>query len=103
MSEFLNFLIVTPAALLFFVGILGLCVGSFLNVIIHRTPKIMEQQWQTECQMLLHPEQPVIDVEKLTLSYPASHCPQCQIRIRWYQNIPLLSWFMLRGQCAHCR
>jgi leader peptidase (prepilin peptidase)/N-methyltransferase len=58
---------------------------------------MMEQDWHTECQMLLHPDQAIIDQDKLTLSSPPSTCPKCHSRIRWYQNIPLLSWLFLKG------
>ena len=103
MQEFIAYFMNTPIALYIAVGLFSLCIGSFLNVVIYRTPKMMEQEWQQECQMLLHPEQPIIDVEKLTLSQPASTCPKCQSSIRWYQNIPVFSWLALRGQCANCQ
>jgi leader peptidase (prepilin peptidase)/N-methyltransferase len=64
---------------------------------------MMEQEWHQECQMLLHPEQPFIDESKLTLSKPASTCPQCKTPIRWYQNIPVISWLLLRGKCGSCQ
>lgn len=85
------------------VGLISLCIGSFLNVVIYRTPKMMERMWQTECHMLLHPLEPVIEHEKLTLSQPASSCPRCKSSIRWYQNIPVFSWIFLKGQCASCQ
>lgn len=53
--------------------------------------------------MLLHPDQPLIDQSKLTLSQPASTCPQCKSPIRWYQNIPIISWIILRGKCGSCQ
>jgi leader peptidase (prepilin peptidase)/N-methyltransferase len=64
---------------------------------------MMEQGWHHECQILLHPEQPIIDETKLTLSKPASTCPKCQSTIRWYQNIPVISWLALRGKCGSCQ
>ena len=64
---------------------------------------MMEQEWHQECQMLLHPEQPLIDQSKLTLSQPASTCPQCKSPIHWYQNIPIISWIILRGKCGSCQ
>mgnify|MGYP002662321486 FL=1 len=103
MQEFLNYLINTPTALYLIVGLLSLCIGSFLNVVIYRTPKMMEQEWRTDCQMFLHPEQPVIDETKLSLSKPASACPKCHQPIRWYQNIPVISWLVLRGKCSNCQ
>ena len=83
-------------------AILGLCIGSFLNVVIYRTPKMMMQEWRSECQMLLHPEQPVIDETKLSLSKPRSTCGHCGNPLRWYHNIPLLSWLLLKGKCGFC-
>ena len=103
MSDLLFFIAEHPTLLYVFVGLFSLCIGSFLNVVIYRTPKIMEQQWQQECQMLLHPEQPIIESAKLTLSTPASTCPKCQSEIRWYQNIPVLSWLCLSGRCHVCK
>lgn len=103
MQELINYFITTPTALYIAVGLLGLCIGSFLNVVIYRTPKIMEQEWRQDCQMLLHPEQALIDQSKLTLSKPASTCPKCHSAIRWYQNIPVVSWLILRGRCASCQ
>ena len=103
MQELINYFITTPTALYIAVGLLGLCIGSFLNVVIYRTPKMMEQEWRQDCQMLLHPEQALIDQSKLTLSKPASTCPKCHSAIRWYQNIPVVSWLILRGRCASCQ
>ncbi|MDD2941322.1 MAG: A24 family peptidase [Acinetobacter harbinensis] len=103
MQELINYFIATPTALYIAVGLLGLCIGSFLNVVIYRTPKMMEQEWRQDCQMLLHPEQALIDQSKLTLSKPASTCPKCHSAIRWYQNIPVASWLILRGRCASCQ
>ncbi|MEB3754314.1 A24 family peptidase [Acinetobacter sp. MD2(2019)] len=103
MSDFILFLHTTPIALYTLIALLGLCVGSFLNVVIYRTPKMMQQEWQQECQLLLHPEQALIDQDKLSLSHPASACPNCQHPIRWYQNIPIVSWLLLKGQCAACK
>ena len=103
LSELLEYLSQNPTALYFAVGVLSLCVGSFLNVVIYRTPKMMEQEWHTECQLLLHPEQAIIDEEKLSLSKPASTCPKCKTAIKWYQNIPVISWLALRGKCGSCQ
>jgi len=103
MQSFLSYFIENPTALYLAVGLFSLCIGSFLNVVIFRTPRMMEQEWQQECQMLLHPEQPIIDQAKLSLSQPASTCPKCNSSIRWYQNIPVLSWLALRGKCGTCQ
>lgn len=105
MQDFLQLLSSTPWLLITVIAILGVCIGSFLNVVIYRMPKMMEQEWRYECAMLLNdglgsntPSEP----PALTLSQPASACPHCQHKIRWYENIPLLSWLILRGSCSSC-
>ena len=103
MQDLLFIFMNNPTALYVAVGLFSLCIGSFLNVVIYRTPKMMQQEWHSECQMLLHPEQPIIDESKITLSQPASTCPKCQQPIRWYQNIPLVSWLLLGGKCGTCQ
>jgi len=79
---------------------LGLIVGSFLNVVILRLPKMMEQGWQRECCEVL--EQPTPVQEPISLSHPGSHCPGCGAAIKPWQNIPVVSWLVLRGRCARC-
>jgi leader peptidase (prepilin peptidase)/N-methyltransferase len=91
--------ILTPWGL----AVLGLCVGSFLNVVIHRLPKMLEQQWKLDAAYTLGHEAKEPDAaERLTLSKPASRCPACGHQIRWYENIPVLSWLALRGKCSAC-
>lgn len=79
---------------------LGLIVGSFLNVVILRLPKMMEQDWQRECCEVL--DQPASVQEPISLSHPGSHCPGCGAAIKPWQNIPVISWLVLRGRCAQC-
>lgn len=81
-------------------GLVGLAVGSFLNVVIHRLPRMMEQAWKEESAELLGVQAPTEPA--LTLSAPASRCPQCGHGIRWFENIPLVSWLMLRARCSAC-
>ena len=81
-------------------ALLGLCVGSFLNVVIHRLPKMMERQWRAECAELSSQEAPA--TERYNLVVPRSACPACNRPITALENIPLLSWLMLRGRCAGC-
>ena len=81
-------------------GLLGLLVGSFLNVLIYRLPKMMEQQWAAECAELSGQALPV--QEKLSLSTPRSRCSRCGHAIAWYENIPVLSYVFLRGKCSAC-
>lgn len=103
MQEIFKFLSENLTALYIVVGVFSLCIGSFLNVVIYRTPKIMQQEWRSDCQLFLHPDQPIIDESKISLSKPNSTCPKCQKRITWYQNIPLLSWLLLKGRCGSCQ
>ncbi len=81
-------------------GLIGLLVGSFLNVVIYRLPLMLERRWARECAELQgHDPAPE---EVLNLAQPRSCCPSCGSLIRWYQNIPLLSYALLRGRCASC-
>ena len=83
------------------VAVVGLCVGSFLNVVVHRLPKMMEAQWRAECAEFEGREPP--PHERLDLMHPPSRCPSCGTGIRAIQNIPVLSWLALRGKCAACK
>ncbi|MGX1924065.1 prepilin peptidase [Vibrio sp. NH-7] len=82
--------------------IFGLIIGSFLNVVIHRLPKIMEREWRQECAESF-PEYN-IEAPKGTynLSVPRSTCPKCHTPIRIIDNIPVVSWLLLRGKCRQC-
>ena len=81
-------------------GVFGLVVGSFLNVVIHRIPKMMEAQWERECAAFRGEEVP--ESEPYSLAYPGSRCPSCHADIKAIQNIPVLSYLFLRGRCANC-
>ena len=81
-------------------GVLGLTVGSFLNVVIYRLPKIMEAQWERECAAFRGEEMP--ESEPYSLAFPGSRCPSCHADIKATQNIPVLSYVFLRGRCANC-
>ncbi len=81
-------------------GLLGLLVGSFLNVVVHRLPLMMQRAWKCDCAELL--EVDVALPEPITLSTPRSRCPACGHRIAWYENIPVVSWLALRARCAGC-
>ena len=82
-------------------GVLGLLIGSFLNVVIHRLPIMLEAQWRAECADLDGKEPAA--AEKFNLLQPRSRCPKCGHQIRWYENIPLLSYLFLRGRCSDCK
>jgi len=82
-------------------ALFGLCIGSFLNVVIHRLPLMLERGWKMESADLLgvaHEETPAI-----TLSTPRSRCPSCGHAIAWYENIPVASWLWLRARCSACK
>ena len=99
---------------LFVFGLLGLCVGSFLNVVIHRVPLMIVYGWRQECSQVMAEQadipaeytQPIMNIvagdQPITLSRPASRCPHCAHKIKWYENIPLISWLVLRGRCSDC-
>ena len=106
-------------------GVVGLVVGSFLNVVIHRLPQMLERGWwgdvagqlgdgeshqrvfgapaaQSTTALAAAMEQQLQTLPRLGLSSPPSRCPSCGHRIRWYENIPVLSWLVLRGRCSAC-
>lgn len=87
-----------------FAGLLGLAVGSFLNVVAHRLPLMMERGWQEECRALLNEGEETLESseETLTLSHPRSRCPNCGHQITSLENIPVISWLFLRGRCSGC-
>ena len=83
-------------------GLLGVCVGSFLNVVIHRLPKMMERDWLGQCAELRGETLPA-DPEPLSLAKPRSRCPDCGHQITALENIPLLSYLLiLKGKCSGC-
>lgn len=85
-----------------FATIFGLIVGSFLNVVIHRLPRMMEREWKQDCaeafpELNIQPE-----TDTYNLSKPDSHCPECKTPIRIIDNIPVISWLLLKGKCHKC-
>ena len=93
-------LIRTQPGLSFMLAALGLVVGSFLNVVIHRLPKMMEAQWAQDFADYRDESAP--DEVPLSLAYPGSQCPHCNTKIKAWQNIPVVSYALLRGHCASC-
>lgn len=92
---------VTEAIIL---GVLGALVGSFLNVVIHRLPRMLEQRWKEECAALADDagNSPPETRSDYNLVVPRSACPHCGHQIRWYENIPLISYLVLKGRCSSC-
>ena len=107
-------------------ALLGLAIGSFLNVVVHRLPLMLERQWWSDVAAQLADadsfkrvfastaperlalasgglEKAITELTPLSLARPASRCPSCGHRIRWFENIPLLSWLVLRGRCSACK
>jgi leader peptidase (prepilin peptidase) / N-methyltransferase len=85
------------------VALLGLFIGSFLNVVIYRLPKMLEAQWAAECRQLANPEQEPPEQPRFNLMVPRSACPYCGHQIRWYENIPVISYAVLGGKCSSCK
>lgn len=81
--------------------IFGLMVGSFLNVVIYRLPKIMEQEWHNNCLELQGKDIPA--QQQFTLSKPRSSCPHCGHKIKAFENVPIISYLLLRGRCSACK
>lgn len=109
-------------------GIFGLCIGSFLNVVIHRLPLMLERQWlhESAAQLIDAPTMsrvagtPLAETEKLVkavdaygtkieelppfgIAAPRSRCPHCSHQLRWHENMPLVGWLRLGGKCASCK
>lgn len=82
-------------------GVLGLLIGSFLNVVIYRLPKMLERQWLAEYADITGSPAPEAGAP-FNLLVPRSHCTKCGHQIRWYENIPIFSWLALRGRCSGC-
>jgi len=89
------------ALALFAVLLVGLCVGSFLNVVIHRLPKMLERDWQAQCAELR--KEPVPDAPRYNLVVPRSACPACGHMITALENVPVVSWLALGGKCSACK
>jgi leader peptidase (prepilin peptidase)/N-methyltransferase len=93
-------LLADPPILALLAVVIGLAVGSFLNVVIHRLPIMMEREWATQCAELRG--EPAASAEPLTLATPRSRCPHCGQPISAAENIPIISYLLLRGRCRGC-
>jgi leader peptidase (prepilin peptidase)/N-methyltransferase len=92
-----------PASLpiLLAVALIGLCIGSFLNVVIHRVPKMLERGWRDQCAELAG--KPLVEEPTYNLWVPRSQCPACGHPIHAVENVPIVSYMLLRGRCAGCK
>jgi leader peptidase (prepilin peptidase)/N-methyltransferase len=97
--SFLDYL-ASPAVFTSLAAIVGLAIGSFLNVVIHRLPKMMERDWQSQCAEL-RGEAPAA-APRYNLATPPSSCTSCGHRITALENVPIASYLVLRGKCAAC-
>lgn len=95
-------LIDIPALFIVVVFLLALLIGSFLNVVIHRLPIMMEREWREQCSELMSNASPELPEGRFDLMYPRSRCPSCGAMISALQNIPVLSYLLLRGRCRAC-
>ena len=94
-------LLQNPQVFVILAGILGLLVGSFLNVVIHRTPILLMRRWKRDCQELVEQTNDA-ETDKFNLIVPRSRCPHCNHAISALENIPVLSYLWLRGKCSSC-
>jgi len=96
-----------PALLIPLTALLGLLVGSFLNVVILRLPRRLEHEWRTQARELLEADIAIdaslVDAAPPDLVFTGSHCPQCKHPLSAFDNIPVLSWLLLRGRCRYCK
>lgn len=109
MQASFNLMADSPAFFIGFVFIVSLMVGSFLNVVIYRLPVMMERAWKTEIAEYTASQNQAAPTDNLdkdpafNLVKPDSTCPKCQHKIRAWENIPLISWLLLRGKCSQCK
>lgn len=99
----MELLILYPWLFPVFAAVFGLLVGSFLNVVIYRLPIMMERQWKADCAECFPEFGSVQETGPFNLSIPRSRCPHCQHPISMWENIPVVSWLLLKGRCKNCQ
>ena len=100
--EILTLLATNSLALIITVFIFCLILGSFINVVIFRLPKILFFNWNKDCNEFLTLHKNSIPQKQVSLIFPGSFCPKCKTKIKWYDNIPLISFLMIKGKCRKC-
>ena len=100
--QVVDYLAASTAVVLTFAGLLGVIAGSFLNVVVHRLPKMMEREWRSQCAELLDAEAKPEPQQAYNLVVPRSRCPNCDHQITALENVPMLSYIALRGRCSDC-
>lgn len=100
--DIITFFAHEPNFFILLVAALSLLIGSFLNVVIYRLPRMIEHEWSQECREYLGLKPNESDQTKLNLSVPHSHCPHCKQTLKPWHNIPVISYLFLRGKCAYC-
>ena len=105
MQNFFDALTIYPIFVIFTAFTFALLVGSFLNVVIYRLPKMMEAEWRQQCTELLDTGDTATaeNSTQFNLAFPSSHCPACNHSIRAWENIPVISYLFLRGKCSACK
>ncbi|MEN9947102.1 MAG: hypothetical protein RLZZ293_1488 [Pseudomonadota bacterium] len=104
MNEIINLLLTNLTYKIISVLIFGLCIGSFLNVVVYRLPIMLNQTWRNQCIEIFADEcQLKADTSKFNLMTPRSHCPKCKTLVPWWSNIPLFGYMFLAGKCVKCK
>ncbi len=104
MTDSLTIFLQLPYFLVSLVFVIGLMIGSFLNVVIYRLPIILHRNWRSECTDYLQIDASnTLQLEPFNLALPLSHCPNCHVPIKFYHNIPVISYFLLKGRCSACQ
>lgn len=103
MNNIISYFTGNSFELILIAGVLGLIVGSFLNVVVYRLPKMLEREWSSQCNELLHLNIPSSENKIFNLISPNSHCTNCKKDIAPWHNIPVISYILLKGKCSNCK
>src|SRR5690349_5480073 len=104
--DLINFFQLNSISFFLIIGFISLCIGSFLNVVIYRLPIMINNAWRKDCHEFLEITSEANEdktPEPFNLAIPRSSCPSCKNTIRAWQNIPIISYLLLKGRCAYCK